>query len=310
MIDISFNENPELYKDSYKCLDFLKNSTFELGKYPEEITNFHVYSEVKNEKELLCIKSFFATQNLDKCKLILWSDYEVSDNPLLSPYKKNIDFRIYSPESEFKDTRLEGNKKWAAASDQKHYMKSGALRFLAAHKYGGIWVDMDMVLLRDFQPLLDQEWAYMWGSELDFENFGPCAAMFSIKKKSRLSDLCIDEIINTDVCPDSTVLDHVLLAKVYKKHKFDVFPSVFFNTEWQMNTSFVNGERKYDPNGIGTKIESGWFKKNEYSSLLFLQAFSWHWHNSSYKNHIPEEGSKFDHLNKMTDVRLKYKGII
>lgn len=310
MLDISLNKNPELFLDSQKCSSFLSNLDYSRHEYPKEKTNFHIYSEIKNDKELLCVKSFLATQNLEKCNLILWSDIDVTDNKLLSPYKKHIDFRIYNPKEETKNTILENNEVWINASDSKHYMKSGVLRFLATNKYGGVWIDMDMVLLRDFKPILDQEFAYVWGSELDFEDFGPCAALISFKKNSILSNSCLNEIVNTSISPDSTVLDHVLLAKVYKKQKFTVFPSYFFNTEWQLNTWYENGFKKYDPKGLGTQIESGWFTKNEYSENLFLESFSWHWHNSSYKNHVVKEGSKFDLLNKLTDKRLKDKGML
>lgn len=308
MLDISLETHEVLYKDYNAALDyllFLKDDDFE---YPKNVTNFHVYSEIKTEKELLCVKSFLATQNLSKCKLVLWSDYDVSSNPLLAPYVDYIDLRVYS-DSVADGTDLAGSE-WLTAHDTKYYMRSGIVRFLVTHKFGGIWADMDMVFLRSFKPILDQEWAYMWGAELDFANHGPCAAMMSFQKESPLSQLCINEILSTQIVPDSTVLDHILLAKVYRKFPFTVFPSAFFNTEWQMNTYYNTEGRVYDPNGLGTATESGWFKKNQYSPSLFPEAFSWHWHNSSYKNHKVEEGSKFNLIERMIDGRLKNKGIL
>ena len=310
MLDISLEKNIELYKDYSKSLSFLSSIKDEEYDYPENIVYFHVYSEIKNEKELLCIESYLATQNLEKTKLVLWSDYDVSDNKLIEPYKNLIEFKIYDFKHESKGTVLENNEYLSNASDTKYYMKSGILRFLVTYKYGGVWLDMDMVLLRDFKPILNQEWAYMWGSEMDFYNFGPCAAIMNIHKESYHGLLCLNEILNTKMIPDSTVLDHVLLAKVYSKNKFTVFPSAFFNTEWQMNTEWVNDNRIYNPNGIGTKTENGWFVKNEYSNSLFEMAFSWHWHNSTYKSHEIQEGSKFNLLqNKIKDI-LKNKQIV
>ena len=311
MIKINIENNIELFQNYQNSLDFLNLINYDDYSYPEYVTNFHVYSEIKNEKELLCIESYLATQNLKKTKLILWSDYSIENNELIQPYKHLIDMRVYDVREESIGTVLENNKKWFSANDSKHYMKSGVLRFLVTHKYGGVWTDMDMVLLRDFKPILDQEWAYMWGSEMDFENFGPCAAMMNIHKQSEHSLLCMKEIVATKVAPNSTALDHVLLAKVYKKKKFTVFPSVFFNTEWQMNVEYENGLlKKYDPQGIGTKIESGWFKKNEYSNFLFEEAFSWHWHNSSHKNDFIELGSKFNLLMQKTKNMLREKGVL
>lgn len=310
MIDITLDNNLELYRDYKKSLEFLSNIDENNYHYPKDITYFHVYSEIKSEKELLCIESYLSTQNLEKTKLILWSDYDISNNELIKPYKGLIDMRVYNFKEESKGTILEGNLQLENANDTKHYMKSGILRFLVTYKYGGVWLDMDMVLLRDFKPILDQEWAYMWGSEMDFFNFGPCAAIMNIHKGSEHGKICLEEIVKTEMIPDSTVLDHVLLAKVYSKKRFYVFPSAFFNTEWQMNVEWVDGVRKYDPNGDGTKTESGWFDKNEFSNYLFESAFSWHWHNSTYKNHKIQKNSKFNLLQiKMKNI-LKSKNII
>ena len=310
MIEITLEDNLSLFQDYKQALQLLARIDDSDYRYPEGITNFHVYSEIKNEKELLCIKSYLATQNLERTRLILWSDYDISDNPLIQPYKALIDMRVYDIRQEAKGTLLEHSEKWFGADDTKHYMKSGVLRFLVTHKYGGVWVDMDMVLLRDFKPILDQEWAYMWGAEMDFYNFGPCAAMMSIHKNSEHSVLCLQEILDTEVFPDSTVLDHMLLAKVYSKRRFTVFPSAFFNTEWQMNVDYADGARHYDPKGIGTKTEGGWFKKTEYSNSLFEGAFAWHWHNSSYKNHVVEPGSKFDLLTTRVNDQLTTRGLL
>lgn len=310
MIDITLEKNPELFQDYKKCLQFLSEIKDENYEYPEGVTNFHVYSEIKTEKELLCIESYLATQNLEKTKLILWSDYDISDNNLIQPYKHLIDMRVYDVRKESEGTVLKNNEKWFNAHDSKHYMRSGILRFLVTHKYGGVWADMDMIFIRDFKPILDQEWAYMWGSEMDFYNFGPCAAMMNIKKNSEHSKICMDEILKTESVPDSTVLDHMLLAKVYTKKRFSVFPSVFFNTEWQMNTRYVNGSRKYDPNGLGTQTEHGWFAKNDFSELLFEESFAWHWHNSSHKNKIIEKDSKFDLMTNRVKQKLIERNII
>jgi len=310
MIDITIENNLELFQDYKKALDFLSNINDKTYEYPKEITYFHVYSEIKTEKELLCIESYLATQNLEKTKLILWSDYDITNTDLIKPYKHLIDMRVYDFKKESKGTILEGNEILENANDTKHYMKSGILRFLVTHNYGGVWLDMDMVLLRNFKPILDQEWAYMWGSETDFNNFGPCAAIMNLKKKSEHAKICLEEMAKSEIIPDSTALDHVLLAKVYTRRKFTVFPSTFFNTEWQMNTSWDGDKKIYNPSGIGTKTESGWFNKNEYSNSLFEDAFSWHWHNSSYKNREIEEGSKFNLLQNKIKNKLNDKGII
>ena len=73
MIELSYANNPEYYQKYIKCLEFLDSIKPENYEYPKEVTLFHIYTEVRTEKELECIKSFIATQNLDKCKLIVWT---------------------------------------------------------------------------------------------------------------------------------------------------------------------------------------------------------------------------------------------
>ncbi len=300
MIDISYKTRPLLYKDYIAALNFLSKETDKVYSYPEH-TFFHLYSEIKSEKELLAIKSYLATQNLERTKLILWSDWDVSKNKLLAPYKDLIRFRVYDPMALADKTILEGNTKQLLAKDSLHYMMSGMLRFLAPYKMGGVWFDMDMVLLRDLCPILDQEFAYMWGSETSFAGHGPCAAFLNIHQNSEHASICLEEMVKAPIIPNTVCRDHQLLAKVYKRRPFTVFPSAFFNTEWQIN---VKNPR------LGTKIENGWFKKTNYSDNLFLEAFSWHWHNSSHKKDIIEPGCKFNLLNQFIDELLHDRGIL
>lgn len=295
MIDISYETHPELYTDYEKALEFLRDVKEEHYNYPQHIVNFHLYTEVLNEKELLAVKSYFATQNLIQTKLILWSDWDIRDNKLLAPFKDLIDFRVYDPIKLAVGTILEGKTKQLLAKDSLHYMMSGMLRFLALYKMGGVWFDMDMVLLRDLVPIFDQEFAYMWGSETDFVRHGPCAAFLNIHKESEHALICLEEMAKAPIIPNTVCRDHQLLAKVYSRRPFTVFPSAFFNTEWQINIKYP---------GKGTKIENGWFNTNDYSDELFLESFSWHWHNSSHKNDTIEPGCKFYALNQYIDVCL------
>jgi hypothetical protein len=300
----------EQHLDYEKALDFLKKLNDEDYDYPEYITNFHIYTEVKSEKELLCIKSWIATQNLEKCKLYIWSDYDISDNELLKPFLNLVNLRIYNPIEEAKGTILEDKIDYLTANDSKYWLKSDLFRILITHKYGGIFSDMDIVYLRDFKPILNQEFVYQWGSEIDFIKNGSCATFLSVFKNSEFSNHLLKEIINSPIAPDTTNWGKELLGRIYSYYKFTIFPSTFFDVEWQLNTSYINGQRVYNPNGLGTQTESGWFEKNEFSNDLYLESFAWHWHNSSYKFTEIKEGSKFWNLQKITDLKLKEKNII
>jgi len=300
MININLKNNPDLYKDFEKCLDFLKNLKEEDYEYPEDITLFHTYTEIKNKKELAVITSFLATQNLEKCKLVVWSDYSIEDNPLIQPYKKFIDLKIWNPIEEAKGTILEGKDKILLSRDRKYYLQSDLLRLLVLHKYGGTWIDMDIVFLRDFKPILDQEYMYMWGSETDFKKEGACATVLSLKKNSELSAELLKELIMTPARPETACWGKEMFATLYRRYPFPVFPGTFFNTEWNINV-------KYGPNSNKQILESWWDKNEKSEKSLFSQAFAWHWHNSSNKQKEVKNGSKFDILNRIHKKEIKAK---
>jgi len=301
MLNISLKYNRDLYTDYEKCLKLLRDVALSDYTYPDITTNFHVFTEIKTPKELMVVKSYLATQNLDKTHMHVWSEYDINDNNLIKPYKDYVTLKVYDPYKESKDTILEGRKDILDVDDNNHWMSSGVFRFVVPHNYGGVYSDMDVIFLRDMKPILDQEYAYMWGSEMDFEEFGPCAAFMAFLKESELVKLCLDEISKTEIHPMSTCLDHALLAKVYKKRKFTVFPSVFFDTEWQINSKHP---------GLGDKIQDGWFQMNDYSHYVFPEAFAWHWHNTSMKNKDIHPQSKFGKLQSLIDDRLRERKIL
>ena len=300
MIDISFEKNPELYSDYEECVKFLRTVKDEEYEYPTDETIFHVYSEIKSEKELMVVKSYLATQNLEKTKMIVWSDYDISDNPLIQKYKDLVIFKVYDAHEEAKDTLLEDHP-YLSLKDEKYYLQSDLARILLLYKYGGVWVDMDIILLRDFKPILDQEYMYMWGSATDFARQGACATVLSLKSESIFADKLLRQLMFTNPVPNTECWGKTMFAEIYKFFKFNVFPASFFNIEWCINSKYTN---------YGDHIESQWFtKKLKNKEHLFLESFAWHWHNSSKKYHeiIPE--SKFGLLQQFVSENLKARGI-
>ena len=107
----------------------------------------------------------------------------------------------------------------------------------------------------------------------------------------------------TPIKPNTTCFDEEMLSHVYKKNPnaFTVFPSPFFNTEWLVGKTSVS---------LSQQIEAGWFVNNGVGSKhLFLDAFAWHWHNSSNNHKTIEPGSKFYELQQITNNKLRNRGI-
>ena len=311
MININLEKNPNLYKDYKEGLKFLSNLKDEDYEYPKEKVKFHVYTEVKIDKELEAIKSYIATQNLDKTELIVWSDYDISNQENIQPYKDIVDFRVYSAEEEAKGTPLEGKTEYLKPADSSlHWMNSGIMRFLVVYKYGGIYYDMDMILLNDFKPILNQNFAYQWGGSTNFgripgqgEQKGPCAALIGAIKGDEYIKNCMEQLIVTSIRPGTTCFDEEMLAYVYRKNPncFTVFPTTFFNTEWLV--SKTDSQLRKD-------MLDGFHKINISKDYLFLDAFAWHWHNSTNKHKSIEPGSKFHQLQLITESKLKLKGVL
>ena len=300
-MNISYDTTPEVYLDFRKALNLLKNTKDTDYSYPAEVTNFHIYTEVKTDKELECVKSYFATQNLDHTKLIIWSDYDISEQGNLKPYRDKIDFRIYNAVEEARNTILENCDKLQAI-DGKYYQQSDLLRILILHKYGGVWIDMDVILLRDFKPILDQEYLYQWGMELDFINEGCCGSVMSIKKQSTLSFKLLEELIIMPITGGGTTWGRELFGRVYSKYEFPVLPGAFFNLEWGACRILTPAE--YDA------LYEGWFENECLENNLFLDCFAWHWHNTSYRDKPIIINSKFDKLRNITNNKLKERKII
>lgn len=62
------------------------------------------------------------------------------------------------------------------------------VRIVVLYRYGGLWVDGDVIMLRDMRPLLQREFAYQWGSTQNINT-----AIFHLKKGSKLSEALAQE---------------------------------------------------------------------------------------------------------------------
>lgn len=317
MIDISYDTTPEYYLDYKKSLELLKSINDDDYDYPEEKVQFHIYTEVKNEMELMAIKSYLATQNLDKTELTVWSDWDITDNPLIQPYKDLVSFCVYDAKEVSIGTPLEGFP-LVEAKDNFHYLTSDLARVMFLWKTGGVWYDMDVVLLRDFKPLFDQEYMYMWGSGIDYATHGACATVLGLNKQSEFATELLREISITRPIPNTASWSKDGVYKnLYKRYKYPVLPAAFFNTEWQiLSVDDWGGDRPDNAVRYPREekpSEDCWFQKPlENKDHLFLDAFSWHWHNGGGRLSVDKiaEGSKFDILSKYIDNKLKEKGII
>jgi len=292
MINISENTHPELYSKPIEvCLEFLKEIKPESIK---EKVKFHTYwftGKDFGKKQTMVIKSYLVTQNLDNTEFILWSNIDIRDNEYLKPLLPYITFKIYNPFLESKGTPIENRHDIFALNDKKNWAGGDLFRILALHNYGGIYVDMDMVFLRDFSPLFNQEFMYKWGCKDEWDENGINGACMGMFKNSKLTNMLITILAQLPLVPESTYWSNDLY-KITRQYNQDwtVFPSAFFNSEWQD-----------DPNRNWGSDDNNAFGDNPYK--LYEGAFTWHWHNRWDDEIHPN--SKWAYMEKMIDDKFK-----
>lgn len=134
-----------------------------------ERVNFHTYWRVDllefTERHEWMLKSFFATQDLNRVKLIMWSNGDLRGNPLLRKwlglFPHVFELRIVDIPELSKGTALEGSEK-LKLNDALAWLDGDLIRLLLLYQYGGVWIDMDSLLTRDLSPLLEHEFVTQW----------------------------------------------------------------------------------------------------------------------------------------------------
>jgi glycosyl transferase-like sugar-binding protein len=235
-------------------------------------------------KQALPVKAFFATQDAAACSLVLWSDQDLSSNDWLQPFLPRLTLRIYDPAAEARGTPLEAHPRVYRQRDARVYRDGDLFRVIVLHNYGGVYVDMDTVLLRSLGVFLDQEFVYQWDRFDDL--YAP--ALMRLYRGSAFARALVDGLVAIAPGKYNWGRENVKRA-IGLGHPITVFPSPFFNTEWQADPSF-------EP-----------FKRTPGSAELYDGAFAWHWHNK-WDDPI-EPGCKFERLEAIMDAKLAALGV-
>jgi hypothetical protein len=287
VVAISPETHDELYHDWRKALTFCRMLP---DVAPQQPVTFHMFWRQRRKgmwrrtgafgrKQALPVKAFFATQDLSRCSLVLWSDEDLSNNAWVRPFAPSLTCRRYDPEAEVRGTPLDDWPALYRQQDHKVWRDGDLFRILALHNYGGVYVDMDMVLLRSLGALLNQEFVYQWQHFEGMYN----GALMHLRKGSDFARELIDGVV--EIPPGQFNWGRENLRRAIQRGRaITVFPSPFFNTEWQADPAFQP------------------FRKTPNSGNLYEGAFAWHWHNR-WDDRI-EEGSKFQRLEARIDEKL------
>lgn len=152
------------------CYDFAGTIKPEPSTHPPQHRHlFHTYWRIDlapfGTRQEWMLKSFFATQNMDNSKLILWSNGDLSSNPIiqswLARYPEAFELRKVYLRELARGTALQDSP-YLKTRDEKAWVDGDLLRLLLLWNFGGAWVDMDTLLTRDLSPLLEHEFVTQW----------------------------------------------------------------------------------------------------------------------------------------------------
>lgn len=286
--------NEKYYNAGMESVSMALELAIDMKNNYSDNVDFYLYWIGNNlsYKHSVVLKSFLATQNLEKTRLFVYSDVDISNNNYIKDYLKfdNIEFKIFDVLRESNGTMLENFQlnQLIKRHSFNPALESDYFRLLMLNKYGGVYIDFDVLLLRDFSPLLNDEFMYQWENYPSYNWIN--GAVMRLKKGSKLSTELIKEMMITKPISGSLCWASDIYCKVreYDK-KWLIYPGAFFNSEWQYGTPI-------NPFGI-----------YELTNEMFDGAFSWHWHNK-WHQHITT-GSKFDILDNRFDNILKNKSI-
>jgi Glycosyltransferase sugar-binding region containing DXD motif len=292
LINLSPATHDELYHDWRKALEFCRALP---DVSPSEPVTFHMYWRERvgrwwptvrrfGRKQALPVKAFLATQDLSTCSLLLWSDQDLSANEWLKPFLPMITLRMYDVAKEARGTALEAHPRIYTERDRRVYRDGDLFRILVLHNYGGVYADMDTVLLRSLGVFLDQEFVYQWDKYDDM--YAP--ALMRLRQRSEFAQELVRGVLELPAGKYNWGRENVKRA-IHRGRAITVFPSPFFNTEWQADPEFKP------------------FRSTPASANMYDGAFAWHWHNQ-WDAEI-EDGSKFQRLEALMDEKLTRMGV-
>jgi hypothetical protein len=289
---VSIDETPTAYGNLINCMRLAKS--IPSSRFCEPVI-FHMFwgKLPVAEQAALSILSFLATQDLEFSMLWVWSPIGVDavNDPLFSPFtaSKHVFFKTFDTYKEAQGTPLEGSHLLEAATssnDPRFYLFGDLVRLLVLARYGGVYVDMDVLLLRNLGPILGHEFAEQWGSSC-FESNG---AVLRIKAGSTFAKHILEFVSKTDPNELSSSFAPYAWGKIAYYDSFGLFfriPICFIDSYWLLD-SFYNSSKVHISNWFGS--------------------FAYHLHGSVFRNERKvEEGSAYVQVQRELWARLRLR---
>lgn len=288
------NDDRNLYasdKENYlRSLEVAKN----LPIINNEKMIFHCFWRVPGEfavKQLAVLKSIIVSHSneLDNIEINLWSNVDLTTNPYFMEVSEFVNFRIWDLQSELNGTVLQGHPFLTMdyIGDSLCYLEGDLFRLLVLNKYGGFYIDMDVLVLRNMRPLNNYEFLYQWGASGFLEDEPDITMNGAVMRFNKGSSLSVEALIilgHTPPQKNTMFWGSGLYSKITSEDLM-AFPGVWFNSEW------------------GREDAMDWHMVNRGRVDMYDGAFAWHWHNKW--DMVPEAGSKFQILEEQISSSFK-----
>jgi len=284
---------PELYAKGHdtvlKAIEYVNNRFTTRSDRPIDFYAYWIGNNL-SYKHTVVVESFLATQDLSKCRFYIYTTEFIQPDNIMYKYLDNktvINVRF--------DLRQELRKANIGCPFYLYPLENHSLnpalesdfvRLLLLHNYGGVYIDFDVILLKDFAPLVDHEFVYQWGSYPNENMLN--GAIMSLHERSKLAKALLRDVFNTHPIMGSLCWANDAYLRVKQQLPLLVFPGAIFNPEWQVATEMLYPLTVHDR-----------------STRLYEGSYAWHWHNRWNEEIMP--GSKFDILDKQIKERLKNK---
>jgi mannosyltransferase OCH1-like enzyme len=81
-------------------------------------------------------------------------------------------------------------------NDERNWKGGDLMRIIVLWKHGGVYVDLDTLILRPLTPLLNQDFVYQWSCQRDEANG---AVMYATRPRSWMMQQFMDELPRVEV---------------------------------------------------------------------------------------------------------------
>ncbi|KAI9311186.1 hypothetical protein BX666DRAFT_1868221 [Dichotomocladium elegans] len=262
--------------DGFDCYDFASTIQPVPDNKSKQQTIYHAYWRADLEpigpKQLAVLRSFFATQDPDTSVLYLWSNGDLTKSPIIQDIKSHVGDRlqtwIYHPKELAKGTPMEDSEH-LNYKDELGYLDGDLIRLLVIYRHGGMWFDMDSLLIRDMAPLFEHEWLSQWDC-FQPAGFPFNGAFMHFAKGSPYLCEMLAEMANGPLPRPGTIdWGGYMYYRVYRRllyygiRPWSIIP-------WCFTDSMECTPSNSMPNA---------FEEVEFDKEKLLQTFAFHWHN-------------------------------